>query len=89
MLLFNKLKLPYDRSFGKEKPTLTPVQPTAQSRPPLVILDTSNESSPQVDMSLDSLTPELLGRTGLLVVAQQDRIAKYATISRAWQHTIE
>jgi hypothetical protein len=40
-------------------------------------------------MSLNSLPPELLGRISLLILAQQDQVAEYATISRAWQHTIE
>jgi hypothetical protein len=40
-------------------------------------------------MSLDALPPELLCRISHLILAQQDQVAKYATISRAWQHTIE
>jgi hypothetical protein len=38
---------------------------------------------------MDSLPPELLNRICSLLVAQHDGIAKYATISRAWQHMIE
>jgi hypothetical protein len=38
---------------------------------------------------MDSLPPELLDRICSLLVAQHNGIAKYATISRAWQHTIE
>jgi hypothetical protein len=53
------------------------------------ILDILDKFTSRVEMSLDMLPPELLGRISLLILAQQDRIAKYATISRAWQHTIE